>query len=61
MVSQLPVSTQTAIYEDSCGNIKTVSYDIYDELLTLDILDFEGADYVSQWVGSRSNSTMSDM
>lgn len=46
MVSQLPSSTQTVILEDSCGNIKTANYDIYDEFLTLDVLDFEGAGYI---------------
>lgn len=46
MVGQLPSSSQTVIQEDSCGNIKTASYDVYDGLLTLDALDFEGADYI---------------
>lgn len=46
MVDQLPSSTRTVIYEDGCGNIETAEYNVYDELLTLDVLDFEGADYI---------------
>lgn len=46
MVEQKPSSTRTVIYEDGCGNIETATYDVYDELLTLDVLNFEGADYI---------------
>lgn len=46
MVDQIPSSTRTVIYEDECGNIETAEYEVYDELLTLDVLDFEGADYI---------------
>ena len=46
MVEQKPSSTQTVVYEDGCGNMETATYDVYDELLTLDVLNFEGADYI---------------
>lgn len=46
MVEQLPSSTRTVIYEDGCGNISMEEYDVYDELLTVDVLDFEGAGYI---------------
>lgn len=46
MVEQRPSSTKTVIYEDSCGNVSTAEYDVYDELLSLDILNFDGADYI---------------
>ena len=38
MVEQKPSSTQTVVYEDGCGNMETATYDVYDELLTLDVL-----------------------
>lgn len=46
MVEQKPSSTRTVVYEDGCGNIETATYDVYDKLLTLDALNFEGADYI---------------
>lgn len=46
MVSQLPSSTETVVSENGCDSIDTASYDFYDELVTLDMLDFEGANYI---------------
>lgn len=46
MVGQLPSSTETVVYENSCEGVVTASYDYYDEPVALDMLDFEGANYL---------------
>jgi putative ABC transport system permease protein len=46
IVGQRPSSTETVVSENGCDSIDTASYDFYDELVTLDMLDFEGANYI---------------
>lgn len=46
MVTQRSSSTQTVTREFGCGVSKTAIYDVYDELIPVDVLNFEGADYI---------------
>lgn len=46
MVTQRPSSTQTITREFGCGVTETAIYDVYDELIPVDVLNFEGANYI---------------
>lgn len=46
MVTQRPSSTRTVTREFGCGVTETAIYDVYDELIPVDVLNFEGADYI---------------
>lgn len=46
MVTQRPSSTQTVTKESGCGISETAIYDVYDEILSVDVLNFEGANYI---------------
>lgn len=46
MVTQRPSSTRTVTRESGCGVTETAIYDVYDEIIPVDVLDFEGANYI---------------
>lgn len=46
MVTQRPSYTRTVSWEYGCGAQGSAIYDVYDEIIPIDVLDFEGADYV---------------
>jgi len=46
MVTQRPSSTQTITQEFDSGGKSIAIYDVYDELVSVDVLNFEGANYI---------------
>lgn len=46
MVTQRPSYTRKVSWEYGCGAQGSAIYDVYDEIIPIDVLDFEGADYV---------------
>lgn len=46
MVTQRPSYTRKVSWEYGCGARGSAIYDVYDEIIPIDVLDFEGADYV---------------
>lgn len=46
MVTQRPSSTQTVTREFGCGVTEAAIYDVYDEIIPIDVLNFEGANYI---------------
>lgn len=46
MVTQRPSYTRRVSWEYGCGAQGSAIYDVYDEIIPIDVLDFEGADYV---------------
>lgn len=46
MVTQRPSYTRKVSWEYGCGAQGSAIYDVYDEIIPIDVLDFEGANYV---------------
>lgn len=46
MVTQRPSYTRKVSWEYGCGAQGSAIYDVYDEIIPIDVLDFPGADYV---------------